>query len=141
CSDGGVFETIATEPVCCASDMDPRAFLQFSVAHPTPSTTGMLQMIDLSHPDLGRILRYPKITLFMDGTFSVVSKPFSQCLIVMAYEPAVDLYLPICYVLVQNKSQETYWRVLNELIILSNRQIEPQNVTCDFEVALINPFV
>ncbi|ETK90458.1 hypothetical protein L915_05783 [Phytophthora nicotianae] len=30
------------------------------------------------------------------------------------------------------------WRVLNELIILSNRQLEPENVTCDFEVALIN---
>ncbi|ETM39003.1 hypothetical protein L914_14799 [Phytophthora nicotianae] len=51
----------------------------------------------------------------------------------MAYEPAVDLYLPICYVLVQNKSQETYWRVLNVLITLSNSQLEPQNVTCDFK--------
>ncbi|ETO67718.1 hypothetical protein F444_15392 [Phytophthora nicotianae P1976] len=56
----------------------------------------------------------------------------------MAYEPAVDLYLPIRDVLVQNKSQETYWRVLNVLITLSNSQLEPQNVTCDFKVALIN---
>ncbi|ETM35290.1 hypothetical protein L914_17774 [Phytophthora nicotianae] len=56
----------------------------------------------------------------------------------MAFEPAVNLYVPIYYVLVQGKSQDVYWRVLNELIILSNRQLEPNNVTCDFEVALIN---
>jgi cell shape-determining protein MreD len=70
-------------------------------------------------------LWYPKITLFIDGTFSVVPKPFSQCLIVMAFELAVNVYVPIGYVLVQSKSQDTYWRVLNELIMLSNRQLEP----------------
>ncbi|EGZ15863.1 hypothetical protein PHYSODRAFT_508713 [Phytophthora sojae] len=56
----------------------------------------------------------------------------------MAFEPSVDLYVPVCYVLVQGKSQETYWRVLNELVILSNRQLEPEHVTGDFESALIN---
>ncbi|ETL47057.1 hypothetical protein L916_03158, partial [Phytophthora nicotianae] len=72
------------------------------------------------------------------GTFSVVPKPFKQCLIVMAFEPTVNLYVPICYVLVQDKSQDMYWRVLNELIILSSRKLEPGNVTYDIEVALIN---
>ncbi|ETI53790.1 hypothetical protein F443_03313 [Phytophthora nicotianae P1569] len=30
-----------------------------------------------------------------NGTFSVVPKPFKQCLIVMAFEPTVNLYVPI----------------------------------------------
>ncbi|EGZ27034.1 hypothetical protein PHYSODRAFT_419301, partial [Phytophthora sojae] len=64
CSGGDVFEAILTQAVRCVSDMDARAFLQFS------------------------------ITLFIDGTFAVVPKPFSQCLIVMAFEPSVDLYVP-----------------------------------------------
>ncbi|EGZ18329.1 hypothetical protein PHYSODRAFT_332150 [Phytophthora sojae] len=138
CSGGDVFEAILTQAVRCVSDMDARAFLQFSVVHPTAAGTGMQRLIGLTHPDLARMLRYPKITLFIDGTFAVVPKPFSQCLIVMAFEPSVDLYVPVCYVLVQVKSQETYWRVLNELVILSNRQLEPENVTCDFEPALVN---
>lgn len=138
CTGGDVYEAILSQSVRCVSDKDPRSFLQFSVAYPTQTTTGIHRMIGFGHPDLGLILRYPKITLFIDGTFSVVPKPFSQCLIVMAFEPAVNLYVPICYVLAQGKSQDMYWRVLNELIILSNRQLEPENVTCDFEVALIN---
>ncbi|ETP51601.1 hypothetical protein F442_03281 [Phytophthora nicotianae P10297] len=39
------------------------------------------------------ISMYAKMEL--DGTFSVVPKPFKQCLIVMAFEPTVNLYVPI----------------------------------------------
>ncbi|ETI50576.1 hypothetical protein F443_05902 [Phytophthora nicotianae P1569] len=95
CTAGDVYEAILSPSVRCVSDKDPRSFLQFSVVYLTHATTGIHRMIGFGHPDLSLIQRYPKITLFIDGTFSVVTKPFSQCLIVMAFEPAINLYVPI----------------------------------------------
>ncbi|KAJ8572040.1 hypothetical protein ON010_g4794 [Phytophthora cinnamomi] len=91
------------------------------------------------HPDLVSNLRHPKISLFIDRIFFVVApKSLCQCLIVVTLESVVDLYVQICHVQVQGKSEHTYWTVLNELIILSNRQLKPQNACCDFEAALID---
>lgn len=136
---GDIFRAIEAAPVRSISDSDPRPFLQFSMARPT--TAGIQRMLCFGHPDLLRILRYPQLTLFIDGTFSVVPKGFSQCLIAMVYDPSVDVYVPLLYVLVNSKSQETYWRVLEQLIMASDRQLEPRDVTCDFELALINAVI
>ncbi|ETN03634.1 hypothetical protein PPTG_23761 [Phytophthora nicotianae INRA-310] len=136
---GDTFRAVEATPVRSICDSDPRPFLQFSMAHPT--TTGIQRMLCFGHPDLLRILRYPQLTLFIDGTFSVVPKGFSQCLIAMVYDPSVDVYVPLLYVLVNSKSQETYWRVLEQLIMASDRLLEPRDVTCDFELALINAVI
>lgn len=42
------------------------------------------------------------------------------------------------YVLVDSKEERTYWNVLNLVTIQSNLKLEPENVTCDFEMALMN---
>ncbi|POM65200.1 Hypothetical protein PHPALM_19124, partial [Phytophthora palmivora] len=64
---------------------DVRLFLQFSVVH----TMGCAQhkCLGFGHPDLIRLLRYSGTALFIDCTFKMVPKPFSQCLIVMVREP------------------------------------------------------
>ncbi|GMF26720.1 unnamed protein product [Phytophthora lilii] len=77
CTCGDVFEAILSASVRCVSDQDTRSSLQFSVVYPTPTTTEMQRVIGFGHPDLALILRYMKINLFIDGTFSVVPKPFS----------------------------------------------------------------
>ncbi|ETO79325.1 hypothetical protein F444_05956 [Phytophthora nicotianae P1976] len=126
CTAGDVYEAILSPSVRCVSDKDPRSFLQFSVVYLTHATTGIHRMIGFGHPDLSLIQRYPKITLFIDGTFSVVTKPFSQCLIVMAFEPAINLYVPIWYDATTWNVQEMM-RVGVDVINRTNNPLEKYN--------------
>ncbi|ETM30586.1 hypothetical protein L914_21738 [Phytophthora nicotianae] len=126
CTAGDVYEAILSPSVRCVSDKDPRSFLQFSVVYLTHATTGIDRMIGFGHPDLSLIQRYPKITLFIDGTFSVVTKPFSQCLIVMAFEPAINLYVPIWYDATTWNVQEMM-RVGVDVINRTNNPLEKYN--------------
>jgi hypothetical protein len=78
------------------------------------------------------------VELFIDGTFKCVPKPFSQLLIVMVRDAALDHYIPVFYVLVQRKTQWTYWNALNEIIVSLGGKISVSQVHCDFEKGLIN---
>lgn len=133
---GDGFRAIESAPLRCVSELNPRPFLQFSICTPPPS-----EWLAFAHPDLVCNLRYPQLTLFINETFSVVPKGSSQCLIAMVYDTSVDVYLPLYYVLVDTKKQDTYWRVLEQLIIASDRMLEPRDVTCDFELALIKAVI
>jgi MULE transposase domain len=136
---GDVFRAIESIPARNVSCDDCRDFLQFNVAY---TRNGKLQRyIGFGHPDLTRLLRYPKITLFIDGTFKVCPKPFTQCLILMLHDASVDLYVPVLYILLDGKDQETYWNAINLVIIHTDRRLEPAMVTCDFELGLINAIV
>ena len=44
--------------------------------------------------------------LFIDATFSVAPKPFYQCLIVMIFYETLQIYIPILYILMTNKSKK-----------------------------------
>ncbi|EGZ27523.1 hypothetical protein PHYSODRAFT_257161 [Phytophthora sojae] len=65
------------------------------------------------HPELVRLLRYLGAAVFINGTFEMVPKPSTQCLIVMVRDPGVDLYVPAMYVLMDSKQQDAYWSALN----------------------------
>ncbi|KAG2768102.1 hypothetical protein Pcac1_g20652 [Phytophthora cactorum] len=39
--------------------------------------------VRFGHPDLVRLLRYSSSAIFIDGTFKMAPRPFTQCLIVM----------------------------------------------------------
>jgi hypothetical protein len=134
-----VYRAIETMPTVSTSDNDPRPFLQFSVVH---SVGGHLRrFLGFGHPDLVRLLWYRGTALYIDGTFKMAPKPFTQCLVLMVRDPSVDLYVPALYVLVTSKDQETYWNVLDAVIIQTDRLLEPASVTCDFEKGLMNAII
>ncbi|EGZ24028.1 hypothetical protein PHYSODRAFT_325182 [Phytophthora sojae] len=133
---GDVFRAIELEPTSLVSADDARPFLQFSYLYAQAGKHK--RMVGFAHPDLLRLLKYPKNPLFVDCTFKACPKPFSQVAIIMGFDPAFDLYLPIFYVLLQGKEQQTYWHMLDMVIMQCDMQVDPRTVTCDFELGLIN---
>lgn len=133
---GDDYRAIETSPICNISDNDKRMFLQFNIYYSFNNTAR--RIIGFGHPDLIRLLNYPSISLFIDGTFKVTPAKFTQCFIVMMYDPSVDLYIPIFYILLDSKDQWTYSNVLHWVKVQCGFKIKPRTVTCDFEKGLIN---
>ena len=114
-------------------------FLQFncSIADDTKEQTTMERIVGFGNPYLFYYMTNAE-HLFIDATFSVAPKPFYQCLVVMIFEETLQIYIPILYILMTNKSQKMYRNALEWVFKLSSRRIKPRTVTCDFELALIN---
>ncbi|KAG2910374.1 hypothetical protein PC115_g12904 [Phytophthora cactorum] len=53
-------------------------------------------------------------------------------------DATVDVYVPVMWVLVEGKDQDTYLDAFNWVIIASDRRLAPASVSCDFELAVIN---
>lgn len=77
------------------------------------------------------------VTLFIDGTFRCVPKGFHQCVVVMAEDRARCLFVPVYYVLCSNRTEETYWELLDQVIKSTDNNLQPAEVVCDFELGLI----
>ena len=75
---------------------------------------------------------------FVDGTFRVVPQGFYQLLIYMIYDKGSELYIPVVYGLVQNKTQLTYQIFLQKINMLTHFKFSATTITCDFEKGLIN---
>lgn len=99
------------------------------------------RILGFGHPDLVRLLRYRGTALYVDGTYKMGPKPFTQCFFFMVRDSSVDLYVLALYALVAFRDQETYWNVLNSVIIQFGRLLEPASVTCDFEKGLVNAVI
>lgn len=72
---------------------------------------------------------------FMDGTFKVVPELFFQLYTIHAQ--TLGTIIPCLYVLLPNKTQETYRRLFEEVKRLTS-QANPTSVTMDFEKAAMN---
>jgi hypothetical protein len=133
---GDMVRAIEHSPLCNVSTADERPFLQFNTTFVVKNTSQ--RITGFAHPELMGILKYPGISLFIDGTFKICPKPYYQVIIVMAYEPNVDLYVPIFYVLTTGKCDWSYWNIFNWLKTCCGLKLAPKTITCDFERALIN---
>ena len=103
--------------VNCASD-DKRAFLQFDLRY-TSTNTGILNhAIGWAHPDLINYVKHGRVNLFSDATFWAATKDFLQCLILMVYLKAVDMFVPIWYVLMTCKDEVQHIKKNNNNHIL-----------------------
>ncbi|RLN89199.1 hypothetical protein BBJ28_00025969 [Nothophytophthora sp. Chile5] len=130
------FRAIESVPTRNVAEDDPRPFLQFNVVHTVGC--GQHRFAGFGHPDLVRLPRYSGAAIFIDGTFKMVPRPFTQCLIVMVKDPGVDVDVPAMYVLMDSKQQDAYWHALRCVIIQTDRLLEPATVTYDFERGLMN---
>lgn len=132
---GNDYYAIESTPMCNISEHDERKFLLFNIYYSYNNLPKRL--IAFGHPDLTRLLNYPGLSLFIDGTFKVTPPAFYQCLIIMLYDPSVDLYIPVLYILIDSKDELSYNNALHWVKVQCRLNIKPQTITCDFEKGLI----
>ena len=70
--------------------------------------------------------------MFVDATFSCVPVGFYQLLIVMVFDPALKIYIPVAYVLMSGKTEECYAQAFNWLCH-EVKECAPYCVGVDFE--------
>ena len=73
--------------------MTTRLFLQFNISINVGNK--LQKIISFAHPDLINIIKGGPVHLFIDCTFKCVPKGFSQCLVIMIYDYASSLYIPV----------------------------------------------
>jgi hypothetical protein len=115
---------------------DHRFFLQFNMSVNVDNE--LQKIIGWAHPDLIFLTAHGACNLFLDCTFKVVPKGFSQLLIVMVYSRAHCSYVPVFYILLQSKKENTYFYALQAAISATGWRLDACSVTCDFEQALIS---
>ncbi|KAK1941006.1 hypothetical protein P3T76_007712 [Phytophthora citrophthora] len=95
------------------------------------------RLIGWAHPSLINLLRYHETTIFIDGTFRCVPRSYKQCVIIMVHDRASGLYVPVYYVLSTSRSGDSFWDIMHFIVQGTDQQLEPAEVVCDFESALI----
>ena len=56
----------------------------------------------------------------------------------MVFDDETDIYVPVVYSLVMDKSEWTYWNLLHLILVVSELKFDPATVTTDFERPLMN---
>ena len=88
----------------------------------------------IAHSDLLGILRYPGLSPYVNRTFKIMPDPFKQVLIVMAYDPSVDVDVAIMYVLATSKNDWMYWHMFHWLKVSCDLRLFPRTIACDFNL-------
>lgn len=108
--DGDTFHQIQTQRYATVGGGDNRLFLKINFSYELTTQvvgTGYMlrRLLVWAHPDLLPILKRQGIAVFVDGTFRSVPKPFTQCIVIMAFDDEAGVYVPIIYALMDNKTQ------------------------------------
>ena len=93
---------IMTAPLVLANPKTGSSFLQFNATCAIENASGTINLekfIGWGHPELLFHLRNGALNMFVDCTFKTVPRGFYQLLILMAYLPAYQTYVPMFYVL------------------------------------------
>ena len=81
--------------------------------------------------------------LFIDATFKVAPKNFYQVLNILAYNDNTKFIAPVCFILMTNKSYNSYIKIFQEIKFLLENYDLPWKYNdvkfmCDFEKSLMN---
>ena len=90
------------------------------------------------NPGLSGGLLRKGVQLYIDVMFKIVSDPFYQCLIMMAFEETLGAYFLVLYILMAAKTHWLYWHALNWVIVAIECMLDPFLVTCYFGKPLHN---
>jgi len=122
---------------CGPASGESRPFLQFSLR--VVIDDKIEQLIGRGHPQLlfeTRGGRSQALNIFADATFKAVVKGFTQLLVLMAFLPKFDMYVPFMYVLMQSKKEEAYKHAIQQVVNACGRLLWAKTITCDFEMAM-----
>ncbi|EGZ20752.1 hypothetical protein PHYSODRAFT_496669, partial [Phytophthora sojae] len=135
---GDVHGAIEIPPLSTALD-EAVSFFQFHyVTVNRENLSKPTRLIGWAHPSLINLLRYNGTTIFVDGTFRCVPPGYKQCVIFMVHDRASGLYVPVYYVLSTSRSGDSFWDMVHFVVQSTDQQLEPAEVVCDFESALID---
>ena len=56
----------------------------------------------------------------------------------MAFDAQTEVYVPILYILMMNKTEDFYWHAFHFLIFTLGCKLSLSSITCDFEKGLMN---
>lgn len=126
---------IASWPTANCSTTDERMFLQFNLTVNIEDKAE--KIIGWGHPDLIEKAKYENLNVFIDCTFAVVPRGFQQCMVIMVYDRASQLYLPIMYILLQSKKKLAYLHAMHQAIVATNYTLNASTVMHDYEINLI----
>ncbi|XP_018497019.1 uncharacterized protein LOC108864956 [Galendromus occidentalis] len=120
---------------------------EYRVYESTPGNFEQFLLGDSGPDDPERILIFGRSStaswigevskIYVDGTFSLAPDLFSQIFLILAERP--ETVTPICYVLMSNKSEESYCKML-DMLTLGWPNSNPQAISMDYEKALMNAF-
>ena len=131
---GEWYMAIQQHPLRSCSATDERPFLQFVL---NANVEGAFHnIIGWAHPELVFLFKNGPCPLFLDCTFSVVPKGFSQLLIIMMHSAAHNMYVPVFYVLLDGKKEGIYWQAIQQCICATDWKMEASTYTADFEIAI-----
>jgi hypothetical protein len=135
--EGAIKMAPLVHPLRSNDSADERLFLQFVVD--VNIEENLEKIIGWGHPDLIYELKCGgPLNLFVDCTFKIAPRGFYQCMIIMAYLPASQLYVPVFWILLQSKKENVYYHALQHAICASEWKMEAKTITCDFEKGLMN---
>ena len=139
-NNGDAFQALLSSKLIYMTDSN-RKFLQFNACYPeinAKGSTSLNRLMIFGHPLLIELLKDGRVDLFIDATFDCCPHPFYQCLIIMAFDKRTDVYVPVLYILMSNKSEALYYQALCQVAILSDHKLDVHSYTTDFERAIIN---
>ena len=134
---GDAFRTVENTTYAKMTDSN-EFFLQKHECWPDRSSGVLQRIMAFANPALLYLLQSLQVDIFIDGTFKVCPSPFTQCLIIMVFDRATYLYIPVMYILMTCKTEEGYWYAFSSVIACSDWRINVRNFHADFEKALIN---
>lgn len=131
---------IYQSPTINCSDTDPRKILLFDMRYTSPNQKDqpLQRAIGWGNPDLINLVKHGPVALFCDATFRAAVKGFLQCLIIMVYLKAVDMFVPIWYTLMTCKDEDSYGRVFEQILRSADGKLQVTTATTDFEKAEMN---
>ena len=119
----------------------------YSVYEGTEGVFEPFLIADSAFNDVNRILIFSRASvggrlgftekIYVDGTFSLSPKLFSQILVILAERSG--FVVPLCYALLPDKAGKGYEKML-ELLCNAWPQLKPAKVSLDYEIGPINAF-
>ena len=113
----------------------PRPFLLFDLTY--RMQLEFHRMIGWAHPDLVVLASKGGLNLYIDCTFDVVPHPFVQMLVIMLYDEASQMFLPVFHILLQSKHEDVYIEAIHQCIVATGHKLDGISITCDFEKGLL----
>lgn len=83
------------------------------------------------------VLSLSQIQCMIDGTFSLVPKPFYQMLTIMVWEARKKVYVPAYWALMNSKFERHYLEVFRQIVDDTDGAFNPSVIGLDFELGLI----